>query len=172
MRKCFESSHVFAHSVHVCIVFFAANICFCVRVLFCSYSFFSSPVSCAHFSPHAHFRVARAHAAGADIKEMAPVQFAAAYQTNMLAHWDNVTAIRKPIIAAVNGFALGGGCVCIFSDKYVSADVASLVAVNDISSFLIRIVGGVWRFLRAISFVFATRSLRRPCVCTSTTHSA
>jgi enoyl-CoA hydratase/carnithine racemase len=41
---------------------------------------------------------------------MAPMQFAAAYQTNMLAHWDNVTAIRKPIIAAVNGFALGGGC--------------------------------------------------------------
>ncbi len=38
------------------------------------------------------------------------MQFAAAYQTNMLAHWDNVTAIRKPIIAAVNGFALGGGC--------------------------------------------------------------
>ncbi len=39
------------------------------------------------------------------------MQFAAAYQTNMLAHWDNVTSIRKPIIAAVNGFALGGGCV-------------------------------------------------------------
>ena len=41
---------------------------------------------------------------------MAPKTFAEAYKTNMLAHWDNLTERRKPIIAAVNGFALGGGC--------------------------------------------------------------
>lgn len=53
----------------------------------------------------------QAFAAGADIKEMKDKSYMEAYQTDMLAHWDGgVTAIKKPIIAAVNGFALGGGC--------------------------------------------------------------
>ena len=36
--------------------------------------------------------------------------FITAYRSNMLAFWHDLTAIRKPIIAAVNGYALGGGC--------------------------------------------------------------
>ena len=41
--------------------------------------------------------------AGADIKEMAPQTFPGSYSNNMLAHWDNVSNIGKPVIAAVNG---------------------------------------------------------------------
>ncbi len=36
--------------------------------------------------------------------------FADAYKTNFLSHWSKLTTVRKPIIAAVSGFALGGGC--------------------------------------------------------------
>lgn len=52
----------------------------------------------------------KAFAAGADIKEMKDKSFPQTYNINMLSHWDNLTGIKKPIIAAVNGYALGGGC--------------------------------------------------------------
>lgn len=49
--------------------------------------------------------------AGADIKEMAPLTFAAAYSNNFIAPWSHLAnAIRTPVIAAVSGYALGGGC--------------------------------------------------------------
>src|SRR5271168_2244579 len=52
----------------------------------------------------------KAFAAGADIKEMQPKGFAAMYGENFFAGFERVTATRKPWIAAVSGFALGGGC--------------------------------------------------------------
>lgn len=52
----------------------------------------------------------KAFAAGADIKEMKEMEFANVYKGNFLSHWGRVSHFRKPIIAAVNGFALGGGC--------------------------------------------------------------
>ena len=52
----------------------------------------------------------KAFAAGADIKEMASTQYQNNYKTDFLGHWTRVSSIRKPIIAAVNGYALGGGC--------------------------------------------------------------
>merc|ERR1711972_1221804 len=52
----------------------------------------------------------RAFAAGADIKEMQPKGYAMNIRDNFLANWTAVQEHRKPIIAAVNGFALGGGC--------------------------------------------------------------
>jgi enoyl-CoA hydratase len=52
----------------------------------------------------------RAFAAGADIKEMQPKNYADCLGGNFLENWTAVTDHRKPIIAAVNGFALGGGC--------------------------------------------------------------
>ncbi len=48
----------------------------------------------------------KAFAAGADIKEMAPMQFSSAYKNNFLSHWTKITTIRKPIIAAVSGYAV------------------------------------------------------------------
>ena len=52
----------------------------------------------------------KAFAAGADIKEMREYSFSEMYQNNWFAEWDQINQIRKPIIAAVSGYALGGGC--------------------------------------------------------------
>lgn len=52
----------------------------------------------------------KAFAAGADIKEMAPLTFSEAYVNNFIAPWSYITTLRKPVIAAVSGHALGGGC--------------------------------------------------------------
>ncbi|TFK74526.1 ClpP/crotonase [Pluteus cervinus] len=52
----------------------------------------------------------KAFAAGADIKEMKDKQFSDVYKNRFLEDWANLSKIRKPVIAAVSGFALGGGC--------------------------------------------------------------
>ncbi|KAI0256419.1 enoyl-CoA hydratase [Lactifluus subvellereus] len=52
----------------------------------------------------------KAFAAGADIKEMKDKSFSDAYQNKFLESWQEITTIGKPIIAAVSGYALGGGC--------------------------------------------------------------
>lgn len=67
----------------------------------------------------------RAFAAGADIKEMADTNLPRNYKSNFLAHWSNVTQFRKPLIAAVSGFALGGGCeLAMMCDIIVASDNA------------------------------------------------
>ena len=67
----------------------------------------------------------KAFAAGADIKEMQPQGFADMYSANFFAGWENVTRTRKPWIAAVNGFALGGGCeVAMMADFIIASDTA------------------------------------------------
>ena len=52
----------------------------------------------------------KAFAAGADIKEMKDQTYEQVKETNMLAWWDAIAKTKKPIIGAVNGYALGGGC--------------------------------------------------------------
>jgi enoyl-CoA hydratase len=67
----------------------------------------------------------KAFAAGADIKEMHGRDFADMYGQDVFAGWDKVTATRKPWIAAVAGFALGGGCeVAMMADFIIAADTA------------------------------------------------
>ena len=67
----------------------------------------------------------KAFAAGADIKEMQRQGFADMYSANFFAGWEQVTSTRKPWIAAVNGFALGGGCeVAMMADFIIAADTA------------------------------------------------
>ncbi len=67
----------------------------------------------------------KAFAAGADIKEMQGQVFADMYADNFFAGWEKVTATRKPWIAAVAGFALGGGCeVAMMADFIIAADTA------------------------------------------------
>jgi enoyl-CoA hydratase len=67
----------------------------------------------------------KAFAAGADIKEMQPQGFAEMYSANFFAGWEQVTATRKPWIAAVAGYALGGGCeVAMMADFIIAADSA------------------------------------------------
>lgn len=52
----------------------------------------------------------KAFAAGADIKEMKDKEYSETYMTDMLNWWNQIANARKPIIGAVNGYALGGGC--------------------------------------------------------------
>jgi enoyl-CoA hydratase len=67
----------------------------------------------------------KAFAAGADIKEMQEQGFSDMYSSNFFAGWEKVTATRKPWIAAVAGFALGGGCeVAMMADFIIAADTA------------------------------------------------
>ena len=67
----------------------------------------------------------KAFAAGADIKEMQDQGFASMYSSNFFAGWEQVTLTRKPWLAAVSGFALGGGCeVAMMADFIIAADSA------------------------------------------------
>ena len=67
----------------------------------------------------------KAFAAGADIKEMQDQTFADMYRSDFFKGWEKVTATRKPWIAAVAGYALGGGCeVTMMADFIIAADTA------------------------------------------------
>src|SRR5512140_473203 len=67
----------------------------------------------------------KAFAAGADIKEMAGKSYIDAFTRNLAATWDPPVRARKPIIAAVAGFALGGGCeIAMQCDMIIAADNA------------------------------------------------
>ncbi len=93
---------------------------------------------------------AKAFAAGADIKEMAPKTFADAYSQDFItANWERVTRCRKPVIAAVAGFALGGGCeLAMMCDFIIAADTAKF-GQPEIKLGVIPGAGGTQRFARA-----------------------
>ena len=92
----------------------------------------------------------RAFAAGADIKEMSSQGFADMYSANFFAGWERVTATRKPWIAAVAGYALGGGCeVAMMADLIVAADTAQF-GQPEIRLGVTPGMGGSQRLTRAI----------------------
>ncbi len=67
----------------------------------------------------------RAFAAGADITEMADLDFIDAYKSDFIGRWERLTRCRKPVIAAVAGYALGGGCeIAMMCDFIIAADTA------------------------------------------------
>ena len=93
----------------------------------------------------------RAFAAGADIKEMAPKSYMDMYKTNFFADAaDRIAAVRKPIIAAVAGYALGGGCeLAMLCDFIIAADTAKF-GQPEINLGVIPGAGGTQRLTRAV----------------------
>ena len=92
----------------------------------------------------------KAFAAGADIKEMSSQGFADMYSSNFFAGWEKVTATRKPWLAAVAGYALGGGCeVAMMADFIIAADTAQF-GQPEIKLGVTPGMGGSQRLTRAI----------------------
>ncbi|MGL4541067.1 MAG: enoyl-CoA hydratase [Polymorphobacter sp.] len=92
----------------------------------------------------------KAFAAGADIKEMADLAFADTFGGNLFAGYDRVIATRKPVIAAVSGFALGGGCeLAMMCDFIIAADSAKF-GQPEIKLGVTPGMGGSQRMARAI----------------------
>ncbi|HEX4158736.1 MAG TPA: enoyl-CoA hydratase [Rhizomicrobium sp.] len=93
----------------------------------------------------------RAFAAGADIKEMAAKSYMDMYKANFFASAaDRITAIRKPIIAAVAGYALGGGCeLAMLCDFILAADNA-IFGQPEINLGVMPGIGGTQRLTRFV----------------------
>ncbi|HEX8388387.1 MAG TPA: enoyl-CoA hydratase [Sphingomonas sp.] len=92
----------------------------------------------------------KAFAAGADIKEMQAQGFADMYGHDFFAGWDAFTRTRKPIIAAVAGYALGGGCeVAMMCDFILAADTAKF-GQPEIKLAVSPGMGGSQRLARAV----------------------
>jgi enoyl-CoA hydratase len=92
----------------------------------------------------------KAFAAGADIREMKDKTFEQVKTENFLSDWDHFATIRKPIIAAVAGFALGGGTeFAMASDFIIAADTAKF-ALPEVTLGIIPGGGGTQRLTRAV----------------------
>ncbi|MCL4770457.1 MAG: enoyl-CoA hydratase [Burkholderiaceae bacterium] len=93
----------------------------------------------------------KAFAAGADITAMAKFSFADAYKGDFITrNWETIRSIRKPVIAAVSGFALGGGCeLAMMCDFIIAADNAKF-GQPEIKLGVIPGAGGTQRLPRAV----------------------
>ena len=92
----------------------------------------------------------KAFAAGADIKEMQPKSYMDMFMGDFFAGWDALTRVRKPIIAAVSGFALGGGCeLAMMCDMIIASDTAKF-GQPEVKLGVMPGIGGSQRLIRAI----------------------
>src|SRR5574343_872281 len=93
----------------------------------------------------------KAFAAGADLTAMAKFSFADAYKGDFITrNWETIRSIRKPVIAAVSGFALGGGCeLAMMCDFIIAADNARF-GQPEIKIGIIPGAGGTQRLPRAV----------------------
>jgi enoyl-CoA hydratase len=92
----------------------------------------------------------KAFAAGADIREMKDMTFRQVTEENFLEEWDHINTIRKPIIAAVAGFCLGGGFeFALAADILIAADTARF-ALPEVTLGIIPGGGGTQRLAHAI----------------------
>ena len=92
----------------------------------------------------------KAFAAGADIKEMQDKSFADVFLEDFISRWENVAKTRKPVIAAVAGFALGGGCeLAMMCDIILAADTAKF-GQPEIKLGVIPGAGGTQRLTRFV----------------------
>lgn len=92
----------------------------------------------------------KAFAAGADIKEMRPRGYLDMYLSDWFAAWDRLAALRTPTVAAVSGYALGGGCeLAMLCDVLLAADTA-VFGQPEIKLGVIPGIGGSQRLTRAV----------------------
>ena len=92
----------------------------------------------------------KAFAAGADIKEMADASAMEMLQRDQFARWDRIRKIKKPIIAAVGGFALGGGCELAMTCDIILASESAKFGQPEINLGVIPGAGGTQRLTRAV----------------------
>ncbi len=92
----------------------------------------------------------KAFAAGADVKEMQTIEFADAYMDEALSGWEKVAAFRKPLIAAVSGYALGGGCELAAMCDFVIAGESAKFGQPEITLGIMPGMGGTQRLARSI----------------------
>ena len=92
----------------------------------------------------------KAFAAGADIKEMAGLSFSEVFESDFFAAWGRLAAVRTPLIAAVAGYALGGGCeLAMMCDVLIAAENAKF-GQPEIKLGVLPGMGGSQRLTRAI----------------------
>ncbi len=92
----------------------------------------------------------KAFAAGADIREMQPLSYVELLENDFVAAWERIARLRKPVVAAVAGFALGGGCeLALMCDIVIAADTAKF-GQPEITLGLIPGAGGTQRLARAV----------------------
>jgi enoyl-CoA hydratase len=92
----------------------------------------------------------KAFAAGADIKEMADATAVDMLLRDQFARWDRIRKIKKPLIAAVSGFALGGGCELMMACDIVIASETARIGQPEINIGVIPGAGGTQRLTRAV----------------------
>lgn len=92
----------------------------------------------------------KAFAAGADIKEMADATAVEMLIRDQFARWDRIRKVKKPIIAAVSGFALGGGCELMMTCDIVIASETARIGQPEINIGVMPGAGGTQRLTRAV----------------------
>jgi len=92
----------------------------------------------------------RAFAAGADIGDMAEATAVSQYKANQFARWEKIGRISKPIVAAVSGFALGGGCELAMSCDLIIASETAQFGQPEINIGVMPGAGGTQRLIRAV----------------------
>ena len=93
----------------------------------------------------------KAFAAGADITGMAKFSFADVYRDDFITrHWETICSVRKPVIAAVSGFALGGGCELAMMCDFIIASENARFGQPEIKLGIIPGAGGTQRLPRAV----------------------
>ena len=92
----------------------------------------------------------KAFAAGADIKEMQPLSYIEAWQQDYFAGWDALSRVRKPIIAAVSGYALGGGCELAMMCDFIIASESAKFGQPEITLGVMPGMGGSQRLTRFV----------------------